>query len=426
MSTTVSPSPADARLSPLAAVLGALILALAAAAVPMGVAAHAHASDIAGNLALILSFGGVGVIIARRQPRNPVGWVMVAAAVSLAVSTVAGDYDLLVYRDGRHDLPLGPLSVVLQLGWAPAILLMALTVLVFPDGSLESRRWRAVLAAYGVLSAAYLGSMGTLVAVALADHPIRVGSGGDLAIVDNPTGYAAWFGSVETVLLPALALMWVAFVGRQALRYRTSSGQRRAQLRWLMGGAAICFAAGSFVFVGASLDTHPSALARTAVGLASLGVIALPASIGVAILRYRLYDVDVIIRRTLVYTALVASLAAVYLTGVYVLGRALQALLGQSGTVAVTASTLAVAALFQPLRARIQRGVDRRFYRRKYDAVRTLDAFAGRLRDQVDLAALRADVVEVVHVTIQPSHCELWLRADPGGRGVGGGGATGG
>jgi len=202
----------------------------------------------------------------------------------------------------------------------------------------------------------------------------------------------------------------VAFVGVMACglasvaslvaRYRRSASLERAQIRW---------------FTITSL-TVPIAVAAAQVGVpggkavACAALIGLPVSIGLAIFRYRLYDLDRVVRRTLAYSVLVASLAAVYLSAIALLGAASRAVTGQTGTLAVTLSTLVVAAAFQPLRRRIQHAVDRRFARERYDAARTLEAFAGRLRDQVDLAALERDIENVVSGTVQPGHVSLWLR----------------
>jgi hypothetical protein len=165
---------------------------------------------------------------------------------------------------------------------------------------------------------------------------------------------------------------------------------------------------GAIAVVFASDGT--STLAKVVTDLASIAIVALPVSIGVGILKYRLYDIDVIIRKTLVYATLVGLLALVYLGGVYVIDELLQTLTGQSGALAVTASTLAVAAAFQPLRTRIQRAVDHRFYRRKYDSATTLEAFTTRLRGQIDIDALHTDVLGVIQATVQPTHASVWLR----------------
>jgi hypothetical protein len=206
------------------------------------------------------------------------------------------------------------------------------------------------------------------------------------------------------------------------LRFRRAREQERLQLKWLVSAAAAVAAMYliveplSAVLVSSGARAPPWLLALQDASLLTFCLI--PTSIGVAVLRYRLYGIDVIIRRTLVYTTLVASLAVVYLAGIYLIERALQLVTGQSGAFAVTLSTLAVAVMFQPLRRRIQNGVDPRFYRAKYNAAHTLDAFTNRLRDQIDLAALHTEVLDVVNTTLQPRHASLWIRlTEPEGPG---------
>jgi hypothetical protein len=202
-----------------------------------------------------------------------------------------------------------------------------------------------------------------------------------------------------------IVVCWVAFVARRVVSYRRATGERRQQLKWVMCGSAVtAVAIPLFAFGGGPIGLQV---------VGGLAIAALPISIGVGILRYRLYEIDVIIRKTLVYATLVAALALLYLGGIYAIGSTLQALTGQSSALAVTLSTLAVAAAFQPLRTRIQRGVEHRFYRQKYDAALTLQGLTGRLRDQVDLSALQSEVLDIVTLTLQPRHASLWLRAAP-------------
>ena len=194
----------------------------------------------------------------------------------------------------------------------------------------------------------------------------------------------------------SILLAWLVY---QVPGYRRATGERRQQLKWLMGGGAVAVVCGVAAISGGAVG-----------GVALVGVTALPISLGIGILKYRLYEIDVIVRKTLVYATLIGVLALVYLGGIYLIDKLLQALTGQSGALAVTFSTLAVAAAFQPLRVRIQRAVDHRFYRRKYDTAKTLEAFAGRLRQQIDLDALHSDVLDLVRVTLQPAQASLWLR----------------
>jgi hypothetical protein len=208
------------------------------------------------------------------------------------------------------------------------------------------------------------------------------------------------------VTLAYVGLCAIVWIGAQVIRWRRATGAYRQQVKWLMCGSVVAIAC-MVILLGP--NTGGSTVVRAVRAVIPVGIGALPLSIGVGILRYRLYEIDVIIRKTLVYAALLGLLAASYMGGVYLMGDLLQTLTGQSGALAVTLSTLAVAVAFQPLRTRIQRTVDHRFYRRKYDAAQTLDAFTGRLRDQIELDALASDVLDVVRLTLQPSVASLWL-----------------
>ena len=243
-----------------------------------------------------------------------------------------------------------------------------------------------------------------IVAGAVIDNNIHLVPDGDLTVINTPPG---WFSTLQGVSLGYVAVCAVIWIGAQVLRWRRATGVYRQQVKWLMCGSVFAIACLMLLLSGPNMGG--STVGRAVHAVIPIGIAALPLSIGVGILRYRLYEIDVIIRKTLVYTALLGLLAACYLGGVYLLGGLLQALTGQSGVLAVTLSTLVVAAAFQPLRARIQRTVDHRFYRRKYDAAQTLDAFTGRLRGQIELDALAADVLDVVRLTLQPSVASLWL-----------------
>ena len=237
---------------------------------------------------------------------------------------------------------------------------------------------------------------------AIREDQIRIDASGGYLTTPAPRFLQTeLFSFLGVALFSVIGISWVMFVARRVASYRRATGVRRQQFKWVMCGSAITATAiPMFAFVSVTW-IQP---------FAGAAVAALPIAIGVGILRYRLYEIDVIIRKTLVYAILVGSLAVVYLGGIYLIDRALQALTGQSGALAVTVSTLAVAAAFQPLRARIQRAVDHRFYRQKYDAIQTLETFTSRLRDQIELDALSAGVIEVVNTTLQPRHASLWLR----------------
>jgi hypothetical protein len=343
-----------------------------------------------GIVALVIGVpsAGVGVVVARRQPANPLGWLLLVIAACLILSSVGGDYALLAYRLGYH-LPLGVAAILLYQLWTPGLLLLGVVVLLFPDGRLESRLWRWVLRAYLTLYVCYVVALAAATAGALAGHPLHIDSSGGLAATDNASG---WFGDVQqATLLPAAAL-WLAAAVRQALSWRRSSGDRRQQLKWLACGAGVALAC--------------AVLAAAGFGLGWFGFAALPVSIGVGILKYRLYDIDRIISRTLAYAIVTGLLVGVYAGLVLLATQALPVSL--STPVAVACATLVAAALFSPLRRRVQRIVDRRFNRARYDADRTIAAFAARLSGATDLDAVRADLAGVVQQALEPAHVWVW------------------
>jgi hypothetical protein len=318
----------------------------------------------------------LGVLIARREPRNPIGWIFCAVPWLVAVAIAAGTYG--AWSDDRHGgAPGGAVANWLaSWTWVAGLVAYALLVpLLFPDGRIPGPRWRLVLRAD-------LAVIGWVAAFA--------------AVVDSP---AAPLVAATGVLV---AVLVAAGLASAVVRYRRADATQRVQIRECLFAAWAAFVG----FFAISILAPYEALYAVDYAL-------LPLSVGLAMLRYRLYDVDVIIRRTLVYAVLVAVLAGVYLAAATLLGALLRAFIGSSGTVAVTVSTLAVVAAFQPLRRRIQVGVDRRFYRSAYDARATAEAFTGRLRDEIDLEALRQELLHVVTSTVQPAHTSLWLRPAP-------------
>jgi hypothetical protein len=346
--------------------------------------------------AIALVFSVVGALIASHRPDNAIGWLFLGAGVSAGLGSLAGSYADHWVDTGDGPRLLGRTAALYgDFSWIPFILVPAtFLLLLFPDGRLLSRRWRPV----AWCAAAGIGGLfvsGALHAGHLEDHPQ----------LTNPYG-------VESPLIDALQglaffLMAVAIVGSVAcliVRFRRAHGEERQQIKWLAFAGAV---AGTCVIVFTAVyDVVGEAVANVAI---MLGVLGLPLAAGIAILRYRLYDIDVVINRTLVYGALSATLAAAYLGSVLLLQLVLSGVTESSG-LAVAASTLAVAALFRPARRRIQEVVDRRFYRRKYDAQRTVEEFAARLRDQVELSALTVELGAVVRETLQPAHVSLWLR----------------
>jgi len=379
--------------------LGGLAVVSLAAIVPLSVLAHLVGEGV---VALVIGVPctAVGFVVARRQPRNPLGWLFLVIAIFLFVPTVGGDYAYLNYDLGHH-LPFAAAGLAVDQLWSEGLALFIVVILLFPDGRLPSRFWRWALGVWCAVFAVLLIGLGLATGEALAAHPVRVDTTGGLTTVDNPTG---WFAVVNHGCLLVLLVLSVAFIGRQMLSWRRSSGERRQQLKWLAGGAAVSIVG---LALAAAFGTSSSSVTTVWqwIGIfAWFGLAALPVSIGVAILRYRLYEIDRIISRTLAYAVVTGLLVGVY-AGMVLLTTQVLSL---SSPVAVAASTLAAAALFSPLRRRVQRVVDRRFNRTRYNADRTVAAFAARLKDAVDVTAVRDDLTSVVEQTLEPAHVSLW------------------
>jgi hypothetical protein len=381
------------------AAFGGLVALATVATIPLSILAN---ENVDGLIALVIGIpaAAVGVVVARRQPRNPLGWLLLAIGTCLVLANDGSDYALLAYRLG-HRLPLGLLALGLNQLWGPAIELFGLVILLFPDGRLASRLWGWALKAYCTILAFEVIALAVATAEAFAGRPVHVDSTGGLAATDNPAGWYA--ASLHIGLLALLALI-LSFIGRQVLSWRRSSGERRQQLKWLASGAAgtVCCAV-----LGFAAQSAPSALVRSVGGLAWFGFAALPVSIGVGILKYRLYEIDRIISRTLAYAVVTGLLVGVYAGLVLLATRVLTV----HTPVAVAASTLAAAALFSPVRRRVQRAVDRRFNRARYDADRTMAAFATRLQDAVDLDTVRDDLAAAVQAVLEPAHVSVWVAA---------------
>jgi hypothetical protein len=355
-----------------------------------------------GFVAVQLGTATAGVIISSRLPGNAVGWIFLAIGLLLGLLFAAGAYTDLVPDMGYATLPGDWIAAWIG-SWIfiPAAFgLPMFLLLLFPDGRFISRRWRLVGGVLGVTV--------VFAAAAKAFKPGRISPG-----IENPLAPGGAAGEVFQVLssvtdalaLPAFALA----VAGLAVRLWRSRGVERQQLKWFAYSAALVSAGlGTSVF----LPDGPAADLAFLVGLLALG--GLPVAAGIAILRYRLYNIDLIVNRTLVYGSLSVTLVALYFGGIVLLQSAFIALTGEKSTLAVVASTLLIAALFNPLRRRVQALVDRRFYRRKYDAAKTLEAFSARLREETDLGTLSDDLVGVVRETMQPAHVSLWLRSETG------------
>jgi hypothetical protein len=344
-----------------------------------------------------LVYAVVGALIVRGRPRNPVGWLFCLIGLSTMAVNLLGTY-------ARNHPGTTVAAWFASVGGAPVSALVMLAVVLFPTGHYLSRGWRRVgttlLAANAAAELVVAFEPGPLSSEPRIRNPLGL---------DVAAGLLHALATAEPVIVAATLLCPIVQV---VDRFRRSHGLERQQLKWLALAAA--FSIGALVVL-AALDTSLNLDTGTGQVVAGcvLGLImaAPPAAAAVAILRYRLYDIDVVINRALVYGALTATLAGAYLGAVLLLQFAVQPVTANSG-LAVAVSTLAVAALFRPARARIQRAVDRRFYRRRYDAARTLEAFTARLRDQVDLDAVSGDLRGVVGETVQPAHVSVWLRSD--------------
>ncbi len=368
---------------------GILTLALFAASVPL-----AKASKTGSPPVLMFPFAVLGFVLARRQPRNPIGWIMLLLGPGFILSSDAGTYSLLAYQVDGHDLPLSRLAVVLAPAWVLLQVVLPLPILLFPDGRITSRIWRSTLWVYLALAALWIGTLGALGSVALTQHPVRIDSAGQSQHLDGAAhGDVAVIQDVVIVVYVLLVVSWVV---RLLVGYRGSTGDLRQQLKWLMVGGALCVVG---ILSGALLGGIGAALFTL--------ILAFPICIGIAILKYRLYDIDRLISRTLSYLIVTGLLIGVYVGLVALTTRALPL----SSPVGVAASTLAVAALFNPVRRRAQRLVDRRFNRARYDADATIAAFTAALRNEIDLDRVQSDLVDVVSRSVQPAHVSVWIRS---------------
>ncbi len=351
----------------------------------------------------ILVFGTTGALVAARIPDNPIGWLLCSGALAFAIGGVCVTISEQAVSDGWHGPAVTAAAWVGTFVWMLGVSPVATFVLLlFPDGRLPSRRWRPIAWLSGTSMAV------TTVAIALGPGPIED------SMVSNPVGITGWKDALEALEAAGLALLFCCILAScvsLVSRYRKAKLQERQQLKWLAWSLPVVLGwLAASIWVESRLTGDKAAdVANT---LSSVGLTIVPVTIAIAILRYRLYDVDVVINRTLVYGTLSATLLAVYLGSVLLLQLVLRPLTDRSD-LAVAASTLAVAALFRPVRGRIQSAVDRRFYRRRYDAARTVESFTGRLRQELDLDSVGADLRGVVRDTVQPIHVSLWLRDAP-------------
>jgi len=373
-------------------------VSLVAGALVLGLANRPEAPLYEVTSAIITpTFATLGALITSRRPGNVIGWIFLAASVLEGVLMFSGQYATVALAPNDPTLPGGALAawfaLLAQSSFGGCMLFL---ILLFPDGMLLSRRWRPLAWAIGMFIAV------SLVIVALSPGPFV-----DFPSASNPFGVEAAMPPESVLAAGGLvgAACVVAVILSLILRFYRSCGEERLQLKWFTYAAAVGLPTPLLLSVLA-----PAAFEILGRLLWTLGFLSLPVAAGVAILKYRLYDIDRIINRTLVYGLLTVSLALVYVGSVFSLQYVLRAMTGETSQLVVVASTLTIAALFNPLRRRIQDFIDRRFYRRKYDAQKTLEAFSAKLRDETEFDTLGRDLVSVVRETMQPAHVSLWLR----------------
>jgi len=373
----------------------AVVMSIGGAVAYWSVDAQAFVAADLASLAQFAAFAIVGTLIASSHPRNAIGWICLGVALSGGLDAISGAIVALgLQSDADPGALVGAAAVYYEVSFLAYVMVPAtFLLLLFPNGRLLSRRWG------WVACCAAAGILGVLVTSAASPAPLS-----EFPSVANP--FAIDSPLLEPLEIVSTLVMFVGIFGSVAslvVRFRRADRRQREQIKWLA-------TAGAILAVTAPIDAALADVLGDAQYVATtLALLGMPVAIGIAILRHRLYDVDVVINRALVYGALTAALAGTYLASVLLLQLLLSGVTANNG-LAIAGSTLAVAALFQPARRRIQAIVDRRFYRRKYDAARTLERFGAQLRDEVDLDALGDELRAVVAETMQPAHVSLWLR----------------
>jgi hypothetical protein len=356
------------------------------------------ALDVILTSAILLTFAVVGAIVASHRPRNPIGWIFCTMGLIVGLGTFARGYAEFWGASDSGPRSLGETAAWFASWWWTLLILVPTTflLLLFPDGRLPSPRWRPVAWLAGLGIAAFVVGY-ALEAGPLGDFPRIVNPYGVESPIVDIVGVASFLVIVGSMVASALSVI---------VRARSAGRVERQQIKWLAYGGAVVVLT---IFLGGVISIWS---ASTSIGIISLALLGLPLCTGIAIVRYRLYDIDVVINRTLVYGSLTTILAGVYFGGVTATQSLFRTLTGQEQQpqLVIVGSTLLIAALFNPLRHRIQSFIDRRFYRRKYDAAKTLEAFSATLRNETDLNALCDNLIEVTGETMQPAHVSLWPR----------------
>jgi hypothetical protein len=406
----------DRRAAWLAWSLAALSVALLVGGIALSRAASSTAPDlpfggetndasVVANLVTLLTFSVVGAIIASRHPRNTIGWLFCSVGVTIGLNSFAGDYAEYWLAGGTSMKSLAETAAWFS-SWAWILLTYVPTsfvLLLFPDGRLPSPRWRPV--AWG----AALGIAGSVAGYALEAGPLE-----DFPQIANPYGIdGPIVGMVGVAGSIVAAGSLVASAISLIVRMRSAGSEQRQQIKWLAYGGTVVVGT---ICVSGLINLWNVPVSIVVGNVALLG---LPVFTGIAIVKHHLYDIDLLINRTLVYGSLTTMLVVIYVGGIVLSQRVFVGLTGQEELpqLAIVASTLMIAALFAPLRRRIQATIDRRFYRRKYDSAKMLSVFSARLRDETDLGTLSDDLVGVVKETMQPEHVTLWLRPDTESKG---------
>jgi hypothetical protein len=391
-----------ARLSSLASArsaiaLGALVFACNVAALVLMAEASFAAAELVRGTALLPTVA-IGTLVAARRPRNPMGWLMLGCGFFFSTQAIGTAYAIVDYRLHHGTLPLGRLALVLQPGWAMGMVFVAGLLWLFPDGQLPSGRWRragGLLFGSGVVFGLLM--YGQFISVVVR-RVVPVGADGAPVLIEHPDSSMLIWVVIENVGFIALLLSWLVWLVLQIPKYRRSTGDRRLQLKWLYSGAAIFIVC---LGIGVLQSTGPIVSDVLAVGVA-----ALPIALGVGILKFRLYEIDRIISRTVSYALVTGLIVGVYV-GVVTLTTDV---LDFSSSVGVAASTLVAAVLFNPLRRRAQRLVDKRFNRARYDAEATVAAFADAMRASADLPSVRGELITTVSQAFEPTHVSVWVN----------------
>ena len=367
--------------------------------------AHVYDYWLENTLSAVL-YSTVGALVASRRPENPVGWLLCLLGVAFSVGHFSSQYAIYALL-ARPDSLLGDPAMAWISSWIlpPIIGIQIFSFLLFPTGRLPGRGWRwlarltVAFVVAGVISSAF-----------------SLGANAGLGSVQNPLGIEG-FSTIYDRVLFVTTLLYVAVAYSLFVRLRRAGGVERQQIKWFAYAAVATIGGTTLAYSIPDMIATPLWFEWVGYALVVATTPAIPVSIGIAILRYRLYNIDILINRTLVYGPLTAMLIALYFGGIVLLQSVFVALTGEQSTLAVVASTLVIAALFNPLRRRIQSFIDRRFYRKKYDARKTLEEFSVKLRNETDLEALNNDLVGVVRETMQPAHVSVWLRPEVSAKG---------